>query len=348
MTSGHDVADARIHRIATALQRQGARVELLGLGSPANAPADVQVWTWRRPGVLGRLKLANTVAQRAHGGVLLAIDPDSLIAARVWGTLRNRPVVADVHEDYTSLVRDRQWARGPAAVAARILVGLANRAAAGAALTLVADDHVPPRRARTRLVVRNLADPHLVGSRGSRDPSPRAVYIGDVRASRGVFDMLTAIAGAPGWTLDVIGPIAAADQAAIDMRLGDADLRNRVRFHGRLAPIASWQMARGAWVGFALLHDTPAFHDAVPSKVYEYLHAGIIPIVSDLPRQRRVAVDGGGVVVDGPQSAAEAMSRITADPSAFFDALRADMPPYADGEASYDEAAAKIVAVAHG
>ena len=39
ITTGHDVADARLHKITAALQQRDVSVELWGLGDPAGGPA---------------------------------------------------------------------------------------------------------------------------------------------------------------------------------------------------------------------------------------------------------------------------------------------------------------------
>ncbi|MDR0627785.1 MAG: hypothetical protein LBG11_11135, partial [Bifidobacteriaceae bacterium] len=100
ITSGHDVADARLHREATALRRAGLRVEILGLGRPCDAPAGVVVRTRSRPGHGGRLGLALAQPWRARGRVLVALDPDSAVGAylrRVVVGGRRLRLVADVH-----------------------------------------------------------------------------------------------------------------------------------------------------------------------------------------------------------------------------------------------------------
>lgn len=318
VTSGHDVADARLHRVVRALQRRGLTVEVLGLGDPAGGPAGARVRAVPRGGMLARAALAPRLAARARGRVVLALDPDSLLAARAVGAARRRPVVADVHEDYAALLSDRRWARrfgGLPGSVARVLVGAATRAAATASVTAVADDHIPPLTAIRRLVVRNDPDLGLLGEPAPLDAEPRAVYVGDVRASRGLFAMLDAVAAAPGWTLEVIGPVREADDAALRARLADPALGPRVRLHGRRPPTEAWLIGRGAWVGFALLSDTPAFRDAVPSKLHEYLAAGVVPVVSDLPRQREfVERSGAGLVVADADEAGSVLRHLAAHP----------------------------------
>jgi glycosyltransferase involved in cell wall biosynthesis len=314
VTSGHDVADARLHRVCAALQRGGLRVEVLALGDPAGAPPGVEVTTRARGAVLSRPATALRYAAAARGTVLLALDPDSLLACLLVGRLRGRRVVADVHEDYAALLRDRAWARGWQGRAAGTVARAATAAARRADLVVVADEHVPPTDARARLVVRNLPDLHMLPEPSGREARPRALYVGDVRGSRGLWAMLEAVERSPEWELDLVGPVAPADEHRLAEELAARGLEERVRLHGRLAPRAAWRLAEGAWCGLALLEDTPAFREALPSKLYEYLGCGLAVVVSDLPRQAALIseVGGGAVVPAGPDAgaaAAEVLSR---------------------------------------
>ncbi|MBD3785249.1 MAG: glycosyltransferase [Micrococcales bacterium] len=346
VTSGHDVADARLHRLVGAFARRGLSVEVLGLGDPAGAPPAAQVRTVPRPGMVGRALLAPRYAAAARGRVLVTLDPDSLVAARAVGALRRRPVVADVHEDYARLVEDREWSVGLLGAGARVVVRLAEHAARTSAATLVADDHVPPGRARRRLVVRNEADLGLVGTPREPAATPLACYVGDVRPSRGLPAMLEAVAGAPGWRFEVVGPLRDADRATALERCARPDLEGRVVWHGRRPPREAWEAVGHAWVGFALLEDTPAFRDTLPSKVYEYLATGIVPVVSDLPRQRRLLEEvGAGSVVADPQEAAAALRRYAEEPerlAAERERALAWSAARGDGGSTYDRAAALV------
>ncbi len=322
------MADARLHREVDALLAAGLSVEVLGLGAAASGPAGARVRTWDRGGLVARGLRALTLPWRARGRVLLVLDPDVAATGLVVARLRRRRLVADVHEDYAALLRDRAWARGPAGLVARVVVALATRAAARADLTVVADEHVPPARAavRRRLVVRNL--PSLRHVRGD-DPGaeapgpgsgpgpggPRAVYVGDVRTSRGLRTMVEAVAAAPGWSLDLVGPVAAADAGWLSSRAVAEDLAGRLRVHGRRDPAASWRIACGADVGLVLLADTPAFREALPSKLGEYLAAGLAVLGTPLPRVAEVLErTGAGAVVDGPIAAAAVLRRWAEDP----------------------------------
>ena len=161
--------------------------------------------------------------------------------------------------------------------------------------------------------------------------------------------MLEAVAATPPWTLDVVGPVRIRDQAAIERRCAASDLAGRVRWHGRKPPARAWSLVEGSWVGFALLDDTPAFRDALPSKVYEYLAKGILPIVSDLPRQRALVAEiGAGVIVQDAESAASALRSYALDPKRRADECRAALSWARQRESEgspYDRAAECVEAV---
>jgi glycosyltransferase involved in cell wall biosynthesis len=351
VTSGHDIADARLHRIVAGLGRAGVSVEVFALGRAEDGPAGAQLHVRRHAGFVRRLGRALGWPWRARGRVLMTLDPDALVGAVLAGAIRRRPVVSDVHEDYAALIRDRGWAKGPAGLGGRALASAANRLSRHCALTVVADEHVPPLQATHRLVVRNRPDPEMLPAGADYDPAPRAVYIGDLRRSRGLRTMVEAVSGAPGWTLDLIGPVAAADRSWLAARLaGEPDLAARVHRHGRQPPVQSWQIAAGAWAGLCLLEPTPAFLDTLPSKLYEYLAAGLVPIVTDLPRQRACVADAGvGYVVAGAADAATALREL-AERRAELPALgargRAWLAATDDGP-GYDDLAERIKRLAH-
>ncbi len=85
---------------------------------------------------------------------------------------------------------------------------------------------------------------------------------------------------------------------------------------GRRPPTRAWEHASGAWCGLLLLADTPAFAEAMPSKLGEYLACGLPVITTDLRRQAAVVRDSGaGVVVPagGDESVGEAVAQVLRD-----------------------------------
>ncbi|WP_221933131.1 glycosyltransferase [Tessaracoccus rhinocerotis] len=348
------MADARLHRSAAALRRAGAVVEVHGLGDGTQGPPGCRVTTAPHTGKVGRLLRALTWPFRAEGDVLVTIDPDTSPAALLAARLRRRRWVADVHEDYAALLEDRAWVPRPLLKVLQVAVGAMNALIGCADLVLVADEHVPPRQARNRQVMRNEPDFSLLPSLVQAvDGSPwRAVYIGDNRTSRGLRTMLEAVAATAGdpepWQLDLVGPVSESDREWFERRLAEPDCA-LVTAHGRRDPQTSWEIAAGADVGLCLLENTPAFAEAMPSKVYEYLACGMPTVATPLPRVVELLHrTGAGVVVDSAAETTATLRRFTTDAP-----WRADLREAAReaGEVArtrrntYDEAAKRILAL---
>jgi glycosyltransferase involved in cell wall biosynthesis len=295
---------------------------------------------------------ALTLPLRAHGRVVLTLDPELVPAAVVRGLVSRSATVVDVHEDYVALLQDRDWAHGVVGAGARAVATGGSALARFADLTVVADEHLPPGQARRRVVVRNLPDPSVLPEPSEPDPEPRALYVGDVRRSRGLRTMLAAVEAAPPWTLDVVGPVASADEGWLRQWQGTSTAASRVRLHGRLAPERSWELATGAWCGLSLLADTPAFAEALPTKVYEYMACGLAVLTTPVRRSADLvtSVGAGEVVADGAEAAA-VLERWAGDPAGLGrcrEAATVWAAEHLRGPSPYDELATIVAGLAAG
>jgi len=100
--------------------------------------------------------------------------------------------------------------------------------------------------------------------------------------------------------------VAAADRPWLDQRLTGPDVVGRVVLHGRMPPREAWRIGASASVGMMLMADTPAFREAVPTKLYEYLACGLAVLSTPLPRVAAL-LDGSpaaALVPDAAEAAA--------------------------------------------
>lgn len=350
-----EFSDARLHRTVAALQRAGAQVTIRAIGDVDEAPADCDLEAYEASGKVRRLVRSLVWPWQVAGDLLLTADPDMAPAALVSSRIRRRPWVADVQEDYVQVLNDRPWVPGGLRRLLQAVVRITNRLTSKADLVIVADDHVPPRAAPRRHVMRNEPDfTKLPPLPAARKPGPwRAVYVGDNRSSRGLREMVEAVAAtvddAQPWHLDLVGPIAGGDRAWFDERLARPDARNIV-WHGRLEPKRSWQIAINADVGLCLLAQTPAFVEAMPSKIYEYLACGMPTIASPLPRVKDLLdANGAGIIVDGVDQTVAALRTFAEDPAErhrLVESARVQAEEGRSRPSAYDLAAARIVALA--
>ena len=306
LSTAHDVADARLHRICAALLRRGLTVEVVGLGSAPAGPPGTDVHTMgERPGPARRMGRALALPLRARGSVVLTLDPDLVPAAVLRRMLRRGVTVVDVHEDYAAVLHDRAWAHGIVGLGGRAVAAASSTLASHADLTVVADDYLPPLQARHRLVVRNLPDLSALPAAGARPASTGAVRRRRSRLPRPA-DHARRDRGGTAVDPRRGGPVAAGDQDWLDGWTRRSPGADRVRMHGRLGPRDAWAFAEGAWVGLMLLEETPAFVETIPTKVYEYLACGLAVLATPLPRAAELLRTSGAgrVVRDAPEVAA--------------------------------------------
>ena len=317
ISSTDQSTDARLHRLTGSLIRAGVSVDIWALGSSQGAPAGATFH--QAPGgkkFTSRIWRDLVLPLRTSGQVVIAVAPDLLPISWIVTRARGQKLVADVHEDYSQLLRDRSWAKGFIGAAAKIVARSATSFARKSDLTTVADVQVPPFDARNRLVVRNMPDRNLLTMSGEMDAAPRAIYIGDVRQSRGLHLMLEVAEQSPTWKFDIVGNLAGTDLDYVNTWKTKSEAADRVTFHGKLSPQESWKFAEGAWVGLTLLQPTPAFLAAIPSKLYEYMACGLATISTSLPRcVALISQSRGGVVADSSAQIASQLNSWSTNPS---------------------------------
>ncbi len=363
ISSGANLADARLHRLTRALLLAQLSVEIFAPGMSKDAPTPLEnsqnlivrkPWfsvSWNRTNLLARYYRSRLFAARSRGRVIYVISPEAVAPAYGLAKLFRRNFAVDFFEDYLRLLNDRTWATkyfGVLGFIARSDTKSALWFAKRADLTTVADVQVPPFEARNRLVVRNLPELSMLTKSGPRSKSPRAIYIGDLRKSRGLQAMLRVAELASDWEFDFVGQIAPADQLDVEQWFRkNNSAHSRVRFHGKLPPRDSWKVADGAWVGLSLLENTPAFNQAVPSKLYEYMSVGVATISTPLPRCIELINESkSGAIETTPESVADRL-KYWLDNPAELDQIREQAARWAsenlNSEQEYAAFAAEMV-----
>ena len=358
LTSAHVVRDTRIFiKEAQSLAAAGFRVGILGPGErhETTQESGVELITLPRP----RTRAARfTVFMRALKREVIALrprcvhihDPDLLIIGRSLSA-QGILVVYDVHEDYGKALLSRTWIgpRGLRKLASRLARRAERRAIGWLSGIVLADDQLRPHFAAARhlVVVRNFVRTEEwrdIAIEAHHGP-PRCLYVGDITEARGLWQMCGAIAdqnlARSGVELDLIGPIAGslASQLAASSRL---------RLHGRQPREEVARLMAQASVGFCLLEPTPAYREALPVKVLEYLAAGLPVVCTTLPRlASETALHEGLVMVDWPARPSEvALAVKTA--AAIAPEVRTSLRNRVLREYSWDGEAKKLVEFYHG
>lgn len=300
VSSAHPWTDNRVHlREAASAAAAGYRTALLAVTADGRTEPD---WDQpdrvtgvyvrripRRPRVrrMACSSMQVVVAALSSRARIVHLHDPELVWAVPLLRLLGRRVVYDAHEDLPQQVAGKEYL-GPLgrAVGSGVAYGVlaaARGASAVVAATPTIAERFPPSRTR---VVRNV--PRLRPADAEAIPvshrPANVVYIGALSRDRGL-DVLTALAArAPsGWGVVTAGSVdGSVDRRELDRLIAAGDIDHR----GVLPPAAARDLLHEARVGLLPLLPTPAYAASLPTKLFEYLAAGLPVIATDVPMWR--------------------------------------------------------------
>lgn len=313
VTSVHDWADARIYwKECSSLAQAGFSVSLVAPldGRAANGQIRV-IGIPRYQNRLMRMTFGNAAAFRRcmqlRSSVYHLHDPELLPLGALL-RMMGRSIVMDVHEDLPGQVLSKPWIaprlRRSASWVAKRWEGLASVVADR---VVVAEPGVHARfPGRRTALVQNFPKPEeFAGDRvvPYADRPNRVTYVGGIAEARGVLEMVRAVQRVD---VDIIlalgGDFASTD---LEMRVRAEPGWQRTAYLGWLSREGVAGLLMSSRVGLVVLHGAPNYVDSQPTKLFEYMLAGLPVVASDFPRWRTI-VDGAGcgIMVD-PRSTEE-------------------------------------------
>ncbi|WP_413452521.1 glycosyltransferase [Georgenia phoenicis] len=324
VSSVHSWSDNRVHyRECVTLADAGYRVSLVAVRSTTDAPrtAVELIELDRMPRalrvVLGSAR-AIAAGVRTKAPIVHLHDPELVWAIPLLRAM-GRKVVYDAHEDLPHQVAGKAYIPRPlrpvAVAAAHLAVRVAALSNRVVAATPTIAAHFPKKDVT---VVRNypVLRSEEAAARPSHQRSKKAAYVGLIAPTRGARVMVDAAvheAFPEDWRLTLAGPMSSELRKELEGMSG----WGATDYKGQVPPDVARDLLLDAAVGFVLLEDKPAHRDALPTKMFEYLAAGLPVIASDFPLWREIVLDGDcGLVVDpaSPSEVAEAVSRYANDP----------------------------------
>ncbi len=238
--------------------------------------------------------------------VVHAHDPE-LIPIALLLRLVGCKVVCDVHENLAEQVLYKEWIPGrlrrPLSRVLKSVQWLLPTLFD--AVVLAEDSYVRDFPAKPNVfVVRNFPVVPVEHKLEYQTEVLRLVYVGDVRKVRGISEYVEITArlhnqGVP-VLLRVIGSFAdRAEEQQIAERLRRLGLTHRVEFLGRRPPEEIPALLADCDVGLALLHPIGNYRDSYPTKMFEYMAAGLPVVASRFALWEEVLVGNDcGRVVD--------------------------------------------------
>lgn len=308
VTTVHAAGDVRIlHKESRTLSEAGYSVTLLAPagefpdgGAVTIQPVVVPASRWGRTTV--GMWRAFRAARATKAAIYHLHDPELLPMGLLLQALGGR-VIYDAHEDLPRDILAKPyllpWLRPVVSAMAAGVEWVAGRVLSG---VVAATPPIARRfpQARTTLVMNypRLEEFAAPGAVPHAHRAPRVLYLGGVTETRGAREMLRAMeqVAVPGAELLLAGRIAPPALAA---SLAGMPAWSRTRAVGHLSRPDVHSALASARVGLVLLHDTPAYRESYPVKLFEYMAAGLPVVVSDFPLWRElVAGPEAGLLVD--------------------------------------------------
>jgi glycosyltransferase involved in cell wall biosynthesis len=328
LTSVHPADDVRIFvKECRSLVVAGYEVFLVAQGLEPKVVGGVRVLNVAKP--RNRMERATRTAwsvlrlsRRLRADIYHFHDPE-LIPVGILLKLLGHRVIYDVHEDLPRQIRDKPWIhpllRAPIARLASMGESLAGRAFdAIVAVTPTIAARFP---SSSTVLVRNFPILEELAPASHADPYPTRsdtlAYVGGIAAARGAHQLVGAmnlVSKRHSPRLVMAGrfqPPALADELAA---IPGWDHVDAAGWLGR-AEIAG--LLGSARIGLVTFLPTPNNRDGYPTKLFEYMAAGLPVVASDFPGWREF-VDGAdcGLLVDpqDPASIAAAIDRLLDEP----------------------------------
>ncbi len=342
LTTVHPTFDTRIfHKEAKTLVQAGYDVTLIvqhdgdtevegvriiALPKPRNRLQRIFGLTWR----------AFRLALREKADIYHFHDPELLPIGVLLKLFTRGKVIYDVHENVKEQILNKAWLP----LWSRKLLSLSYELIEKLSI-LVIDEVIIAEDSYTKnyqghknvTAIRNYPIlSYLETHTGTRiaadlvmdgDHNFKVTYVGGVTKLRGALELIESISivkanGHQGVVLNLIGPIMPpALRAELDGLIREYGLKQDVSIPGRIPHDTIYEVLSKSNVGVAILRPDPNYVESLPTKLFEYMAAGLPVIASNFPLWKEI-VEGNecGLTVDplDPKEIAQAIEYLITHP----------------------------------
>ena len=326
LTSVHNRYDTRIFlKMCRSLVTAGYGVVLVvadGRGGEEKEGVrivDVGKSKGRLDRMLGATRRVLTQALKLDADIYHLHDPE-LLPAGLALKRRGKRVVFDAHEDLPQQILSKTYLHRATRRILSWSAGAFERFACRRLDGVVAaTPTIRDKFKRTGISCIDINNFPMLGELDSNIPwqqkAMEVCYIGSIFASRGIREIVSAMALAKTNVRLVLGGSFSEQHIRAEVeKMPGWEAVDQLGFLSRSQVRDVLQRSIG---GLVTLHPTPAYVDALPVKMFEYMSAGLPVIASDFPLWREIIVGSGcGICVDplDPSAIAVAIDRLVENP----------------------------------
>lgn len=341
LTTAHPALDPRIfHKEVRTLTEAGYRVTLIAQYANDAIIDRVKIIALPRPKnrferIFGLTLRALRLALRQQANLYHYHDPELLPVGALLKLITGARVLYDVHEDVKKQILNKAWLPRWSRRMVSWIYGLCERVCLmfvdG---VVIAEDsytrNFPGRRNVTAIRNYPLLSYFGLGmTKGNTAAEQRpsgnceVIYIGGITRLRGAVELIEALRilrsrGHDKVRLHLVGPLMPTSLGAeLECLVRRYHLQDRVSIPGPVPHDKVAELLREAHIGVAVLHPDPNYVESLPTKLFEYMAAGVPVVASNFPLWKQI-VEGNecGIVVDprNPNEIADAIGYLLANP----------------------------------
>ena len=259
---------------------------------------------------------------RQHADIYHFHDPEILPIGVLLNLLGRGKIIYDVHEDYPKLILTKYWIPSIFRLPIAIIFDYWEKFMAHFldAVIVATETIAKEFSGFNPIILHNYPDLRMVPAPTKTslcEKDSAFVYIGEISRLRGVFEVTRAfeyVNESLNARLDLIGQFQPSELEEEVKKLPGS---RHVSFLGWLPWQRAWHEAQGKIAGLVLIHPTPNYAKSLPTKLFEYMAAGLPVIASNFPLWKEI-VEGSqcGLAVDplNPKEIAEAIKYLIMNP----------------------------------
>lgn len=288
--------DQRVHKVCETLQEFGFDIILIGRKLPNSLPLNRNYKTVRMNLIFNKgflfyteynlrlfLKLLFTKKD-----ILLANDLDTLLPNFLISRLQNKKLVYDSHELFTEVPElinrpkvQRIWLK----IEKVIVPKLENCYTVCQSIA----DYYNTKYNTNFKVIKNLPiKSELSEKKLVKNDEKTIIYQGALNLGRGIELMIRSMQYLDNTLFIIVGDGDITNE--LKQQVQELKLQNKVQFLGRKKPEELKKITLHADLGISFEEDLGLnYRYALPNKIFDYIHAEIPILVSDLPEMKRIA-----------------------------------------------------------